>query len=195
MTAKRGADPSASAGVVARVASAWRDPAAAFAAERPAPEPRLLAFAFGASLFITMGRMAAEIARPEGMIAAAEQGIGPTGWFAVQVFAGLSFLPLALYAAAALIGLICRIFGGTGGWADTRLAFFWSGFAAGPPAVLAYILGGAIGGAALAGALGGALWLWLLAPMLAAAHGFAASRVVAVFVCLVIAAFAIRALG
>lgn len=182
----------AAKGVVARMAGAWRDPAASFLAERPAGEPRLLAYAFGASLFLTLGRIAAGVIRPDEAAAAAGEGIGGGGWIAVQIFAGLSFLPLALYGAAALIGLIARLCGGAGGWADGRLAFFWSGFAAGPPAMAAYGVGAALAGGALAGALGGLVWLWLLSPMLAAAYGFAPRKVALVFAVLALAAFALR---
>lgn len=181
-------------GLVARMVTAWRDPAGSFDVERPAGEPRLLAYAFGASLFITLGRMTAEVVRPSGMIAAAEQGIDPIGWLAIQVFAGLSFLPLALYGVAALLGLIARRFGECS-WSDARLALFWSGFAAGPLGLVAYGVGAFASGGALAGGLAGVIWLGLLAPMLARAGGFSPVRVGLVFVAVVLAAFALRAVA
>lgn len=199
MTAEgRGLGPASGPnGVVARVFAAWRDPGGSFEAERPRGEPRLLAYAFGASVFLTLGRMAAEVVRPDRFAAAAAEGVEPIGWIAVQVFAGLSFTPLALYGAAALIGLIAKLCGGTSAsgslWSDMRLAFFWSGFCAGPLGVAAQVAGAAVVGAAVGGAVAGAVWLALLAPMIARAGGFALGRTALVILAFAIAAFALRA--
>lgn len=155
--------------------AAWRDPAASFVAEKEDAEgePRVLAFAFGAAVFLTLGPVAAEAIRP-----ALALGDERTPWFAARVFIGLSFLPLSLYAAAAALRLICRAFGGSGGWRDTRLALFWSALATGPAAATAHAFSAASGASSVGGALAGLLWIWLLAPMLARAHGF---RPIAVF--------------
>ena len=115
--------------LASRVAGAFRAPGASYLAEK-APglnERRLIAYGFGAALFLTLGRVMAETIRPE-LAAGAER----VPWFAATILIGFSFGVLALYAIAALIRLVCRAFGGEGGWAETRLALFWSGLAAGP---------------------------------------------------------------
>ncbi|MEM7544427.1 MAG: hypothetical protein AAF367_02740 [Pseudomonadota bacterium] len=153
-------------------------------------EPRLLAYVFGLCIFLTFGRVGSEMIRPD-----ATADLDRMGWLAAQVFAGFSFLPLALYGAAALIGLICRSVGGIGTYRDTRLAFFWSGLAAGPVALLAQLAATATASATLGSALSGLVWLVLLCPMLAAAHEFRLIRVGAALMSLVAIAFALRAFG
>ncbi len=172
--------PPASRSLTARLVAAWRDPVASWAAEWRAgpPESRLLAMAFGAAAFLTLGPVAAEALRPT-LVAGAERA----PWFAARLFIGFSFLPLALYAAAALIGLISAAAGGMtpdggapeggGRWQAVRLAFFWSGLASGPVAAATHALAAVIGAGALGGFAAGLAWLWLLAPMLAQAQGFA----------------------
>lgn len=159
---------------------AWRAltaPGASFREENHAglTEPRLVAFAFGASLFLTLGRVLAETIRPELAL-----GEDRTAWFAATILIGFSFGVLALYAFAAVIRLICRLFRGAGSWADTRLALFWSGAAAGPLIMLGHALGAAVDGRSLGALIGGAVWVIWFAPMLAAAHGFAPWKVGAV---------------
>ena len=162
------------ASLAARVVGAYRAPAASYDREKSygLTERRLIAYAFGASLFLTLGRVMAESIRPE-------LAIGPdrTAWFAATILIGFSFGVLALYAIAALIRLICRLFGGTGGWAETRLALFWSGLATGPLVALGHVAGAAIDGRSLGAFIGGAIWAVLFAPMLAAAHGFSPWKV------------------
>ncbi len=169
------------ASLMARVITAFRTPGASFIAERSIglTERRLIAYAFGATLFLTLGRVMAETVRPE-------LAIGPerVPWFAATILIGFSFGLLALYAIAALIRILTRIFGGSSGWAETRLALFWSGLAAGPLIALANIVGAMVDGRSLAAMLGGAVWAILFLPMLAAANGFSVWRValfVAVF--------------
>ena len=154
--------------------AAWRRPGASFHQEKVygLDERRLIAYGFGATLFLTLGRVMAETVRPE--LAA---GPDRTAWFAATVLIGFSFGLLGLYGMAAAVRLVCRLFGGTGGWAETRLALFWSGFAAGPVIVFGNIMGALIDGRSLAGLLGGVVWAALFVPMLAAAQGLSALRI------------------
>jgi len=177
-------------GLAARVLAAWRDPEASWQSEHPAGEPRLLAYAFGASLFLTLARIGVEVVNPTATL-------GPDGpaWLAAQVLAGLSFLPLAMYGVAAILALVTRLAGGTGSWADTRLAFFWSGFISGPFTLVIQIGAALIGLGAWGSAAGGAVWLWFLAPMLAAAHGFSRLTIISAFACFAVVVFALRAFG
>lgn len=179
-------------GLTGRIAGAWTAPAASWASEwrDGADEPRLLAYAMGASAFLALGDVAAEVIRP--VLAVGE---ARTPWFAMRVFAGLSFFPLALYASAALIRLACVAMGGAGGWRGTRLALFWSGFASGPVAALILAIGAALGVGAAAKIGAGLVWVCLLAPMLAAAHGFRRAAVFTVFGGLAAAAFALGRFG
>lgn len=158
--------------LAARAAGAWADPGASWAEERArgGGEARLAAFAFGAALFLTLGRVAAETLAPT--VAAPDR----TAWFAATVFIGFSFGVLALYLAAALIRLACALFRGGGDWAGARLALFWSGAAAGPAMAAAHALGAAAGAPAAGAAAGGLAWLWPLSGMLARAEGFAPHR-------------------
>ena len=160
--------------LASRIIDAWRGPGASFHREKAGglEERRLIAFGFGAALFLTLGRVMAETVRPE---LAAEPD--RTAWFAATILIGFSFGLLALYGMAAVIRVICRIFGGSGGWAETRLALFWSGLAAGPCIVIGHILGALIEGRSLAALLGGVFWAVLFTPMLAAAQGMSAIRI------------------
>lgn len=162
------------ASLASRVVGAYRAPATSFDREKSfgLTERRLIAYAFGASLFLTLGRVMAETIRPELAV-----GADRTAWFAATILIGFSFGVLALYAIAALIRIICRVFGGAGGWAETRLALFWSGLATGPLIALGHVAGAAIDGRSLGAFTGGAVWAILFAPMLAAAHGFSTFRV------------------
>lgn len=182
--AAKGAAQGGATTLTSRMLAAWRDPGASWRAEWRAdpPESRLLAIAFGAAAFLTLGPVAAEAIRPT-LVAGAERA----PWFAARLFIGFSFLPLALYLAAAVIALICRACGGEvpadtpdtpSRWRAVRLAFFWSAFASGPFAALAHALT-AFFGVGGGGFVAGLAWLWLLSPMLAAAQGFAPRRVAA----------------
>ncbi len=162
--------------LASRVAGAFHAPAASYEREKSfgLTERRLIAYAFGASLFLTLGRVMAESIRPE-------LAIGPdrTAWFAATILIGFSFGVLALYGIAALIRIICRVFGGAGGWAETRLALFWSGLATGPLMAIGHVAGAAIDGRSLGAFIGGAIWAALFAPMLAGAHEFSTWKVAA----------------
>lgn len=175
--------------LAARIGGAWADPAGSFRAETGAGEPRLLAYAMGASACLALGDVAAEAIRPT--LAGEARDV----WFASRIFAGLSFFPLALYASAALLRLLARAAGGSGGWRETRLALFWSGFVSGPAAALALAAGPALGQPEAARLAAGLLWVGLLAPMLAAAHGFSPLRVLLAFLGAAAAAFALARFG
>lgn len=178
--------------LIGRMALAWSAPGASWREERAAGrgEPRLLAFAFGACLFLTLGEMAAEFLHP--VVAVGEDR---QAWFAARFIAGLSFFPLALYASAALIALIAKVFRGEGDWSGTRLALFWSGLVSGPVAAIIVAAGAGAGVTEEAKIAAGVLWVLLLAPMLATAHGFRAWRVLAVFMALAGVAFLLPALS
>lgn len=158
------------------MAHTWRAPRAALRAEiAGASEARLMFYAlFGSALF-TLATVAEQALNPA-------PGVPEHGARLVvaQMVAGLFFRPLALYGAAAVLGLVCRAAGGRGGWRDTRVATFWSALVAAPAGVALAAAGAAlsgVGGApqavAAAGASAGSLvWAALLAPSLAEAHGF-----------------------
>lgn len=171
MTQGRAGQP---ASLASRMVGAWLRPGASVLRERSfgLDERRLIAIGFGAALFLTLGRVMAETVRPE-----LADGPDRTAWFAATVLIGFSFGLLALYAIAALIRIVCRLFGGSGGWAETRLALFWSGFAAGPGIAVGHVLGALADGRSLAAFLGGACWAALFIPMLAAAQGMSALRI------------------
>lgn len=178
--------------LIGRMALAWSAPGASWREEREAGrgEPRLLAFAFGACLFLTLGEMGAEFIRPVVAV-----GDDRQAWFAARFIAGLSFFPLALYGSAALMGLIAKAFRGEGDWSGTRLALFWSGLASGPAAAVIIAAGAGLGFTDEAKLAAGAVWVLLLAPMLAAAHGFRPWRVALVFLALTAGAFLLPVLG
>ncbi|MGF1657877.1 MAG: YIP1 family protein [Rubrimonas sp.] len=176
-------------GLVDRIAGTFRDPRGGARIEIDAAnEPRLLFYAVAASLFHVLGAVGVQILTPD-----PEAAADFDQWATTQVVIGTFFRPLGLYAAAALIGLVCRAFGGRGGWRDTRAAFFWSGLAAAPAGLALTVA--AAGAVAMAGApawigdLGGVaaglVWAWLLGPGLAEAQGFrSGARVFAVFAAL-----------
>lgn len=181
-----------SASLTARIAAAWTGAGVSWRAEkaRGLEEGRLLALGFGASLFLTIARIGSEIAAPRVAI-----GDERTAWIAATVFIGFSFGVLALYAVAAVSRLIAKLFGGAGGWAETRLALFWSGLAAGPAAAFIHILLAVAGAPGAGGTVAGVIWAGLFAPMLAAAHGFQAQRVYASFAIIAIGFMAIVMVG
>ena len=169
--------------LVGRIFAAWRAPAASWRSEwtPTPPEARLVALAFGAALFLTIGPVAAEAIRPS-----AAFGDERAPWFAARLLIGFSFLPLSLYAVAAILRIVSSAFGGVapgegGSWKACRLAFFWSALASGPVAALAHAVGAIAGAPGVGAAVAGVAWLALLSPMLAAAQGFRVSRVAAVF--------------
>lgn len=162
-------------GLAGRMAAAWRRPRASVRAELAlADEGRLLFFAFAGSVFYSLGRVGA-------LWTGGEARADFTEAAATQLVVGTFFRPLALYLAAALIGLICRALGGSGDWRATRAALFWSGLAVAPAGALAMVAGaGTAASTTLGDAIGSVLWAVLLAPMLAEAHGFRVGVVAAV---------------
>lgn len=142
-----------------------------------------MAWAFGLSVCLILGAVFTEVLSPK--IGGEERAV----WFATQIFVGLSFVPLSLYASAALIRLIARAFGGAGGWRETRVALFWSGLITGPAGVLIIALGAAAGAGPAAHSAAGLIWALWLAPMLAEAHGFRKGRVFAAFAAIAAAAW------
>ena len=174
----------------ARAVHAWMAPRASLIAERANGEGRLLAYAFGAAFFLTLGPILAEAAAPT-----AQSAEDRTGWVAARLFTGLSFGVLALYGVAALLNLGARLFGGASDGVGARAALFWSGFASGPVAVLAHVGGAAAGASEWGGIAGGLLWCALLAPMTSAVYDFSRLRVATVFAAIAIAAFALKALA
>lgn len=164
-----------SGGLVDRLARVWVTPRASARAEiAAADETRLLFYAVAGSALFTLGRVGAQWITQQGPAAT-----DFPGWASAQIAAGLTFRPLSLYLAAALIALACRRFGGSGSWRATRTAVFWTGLAAAPAAAVLAVLGAALaraGGGWPVGyvgkEVGAVIWGVLLAPALAEAHGF-----------------------
>lgn len=166
-------------GVAARIVAAWREPRRIAAAERAdgPDEPRLLAYLLGGCLLLGLARLPVQLreaAAGEGPVA----GANPTLLIVANAATMLFFVPLFLYAVAALLRALLALVGGTGDWRETRLAVFWSLLAAGPGFLLGYgiasLLTAAGAGAIafiprLAADLG---WLRLWSAGLAEAHGF-----------------------
>lgn len=177
-------------GLTGRILYAWRVPVDAIRAEVASHhgEPRLMAYAFGASVFLTLGPVLAEVLRPSLTI-----GADASAWFAARLLIGLSFLPLGLYVSAAIVRVICRAFGGAGDWKVARLALFWSALVSGPLAALAHIAGAVLGVAWLGGAVAGLLWAVWLAPALAVTMGFDIRRTYIVLGMLALASLAMQA--
>lgn len=76
------------------------------------------------------------------------------------LLAWLMFAPLMMYALAAVLHLIARLFGGKGSWYTARLALFWT-FLATTPALLLYgLVYGFIGKGAEASLVG---FIWIAA--------------------------------
>lgn len=160
-------------GLTGRILFGWRAPLEAMRAEVAARhgEPRLMAYAFGASVFLTLGPVLAEVIRP-----AMAVGDERSGWFAARLLIGLSFLPLGLYASAVVVRALCLIFGGVGDWAAARLALFWSALISGPLAVVAHVCGALTGLSWFGDTVAGLLWVFWLAPALAVTMGFETRR-------------------
>jgi hypothetical protein len=160
-------------GLTGRILYGWRSPLEAIQSEVSAHhgEPRLLAYAFGASVFLTLGPVLAEVVRP-----ALAVGEDRSAWFAARLLIGLSFLPLGLYVSAAMVRAICLGFGGVGDWKAARLALFWSALVSGPLAMLAHVAGAVISVTWLGGAVAGLLWAVWLAPAVSATMGFELRR-------------------
>ena len=167
-------------GMVDRMARTWTSPRKGAASEiAAADEGRLCGYAFLGSALSVMSAVGAQTLNP-----AAAPAADMAGWVSTQIAAGFFFRTLALYAVAALIALGCRAYGGRGGHRATRAALFWTGLVAAPATLALTLLGAAASGlvgapqfvADLAHLAGAFLWLALLGPALAEAHGFGSAR-------------------
>ncbi|SET59690.1 hypothetical protein [Oceanicella actignis] len=176
-----GSAPARRRGLAAAVLGAYprfRASMAAQLAERP-PESRLLAYAMGACLALFLGRLAQLLHAPAGSL---QGGLGAQ--VGAAMLALLFFLPLVLYAVAALTQLGARAFGGAGGWYETRLATFWALLVAAPAQLGATLVGDLLrmaGAGWAATALGAAAWAltaWIWASCVAQAHGFRSAAAV-----------------
>lgn len=140
--------------------------------ERP-EESRLLAYVMGVCLALFLGRLPALLYAPQGSL---EGGLAAHVTMALVSI--LFFLPLFLYGVAALVRVVARAFGGTGGWYETRLATFWALLVAAPLQLTAALTSNALSlaGPSTAGLIASlaagvaAAWIW--AACLAEAHGF-----------------------
>ena len=179
-------------GLTGRILYGWRLPVDAIRAEVASNhgEPRLLAYAFGASVFLTLGPVVAEVLRP-----ALTLGTDASAWFAARLLIGLSFLPLGLYVSAAFLRVVCLGFGGEGDWKAARLALFWSALVSGPLAVLAHIGGAVLGVSWLGGAVAGLFWAIWLAPALSVTMGFELRRAYVALGVLALASLGMQAIA
>ena len=179
------ADRPAPRGLVGRIAAAWsgrhREVIRADL-EGGLTESRLLAYVMGAGLLMLLASLPtvmAERAR-QAAIAGGQAAVPSVGEVVtMQVVADLFFVPLFLYGVAALLRIVLRLFGGTGGWQATRLAVFWAPLAAAPATLLGAALASLLtvaGAGTLAisipGELAGVAGLWFWCAGLAEAHGF-----------------------
>lgn len=185
-------------GLVTRALLAWGDLSAStrtLIAERPS-ESTLLVIAMLSGLFHFLGTLAGLWLSPEARTMTEGALLSRVG----GEFAGaVVFRTLGLYAIAALVAALARAAGGTGGYADSRVALFWAALVAAPP-MLAVTVGGALAGpylgagaAAGIAAAGGLIFAWTASQAIAAAHAF--RRGWPIFVGLVILAGAIAALA
>lgn len=167
-------------GLYDRIVRTWSAPRAAVLHEiETGSESRLLFYAFAGSVLFSLAALAAKTLNPTEVIARDWDQ-----WVITQTVVGTFFRPLALYGVAAIIGLLCRSAGGGGSYYATRTAVFWTGLVAAPAGVALTVLGatatGLLGAPEKVGLLGETLgsvvWAVLLAPSLAAAHGFASTR-------------------
>ena len=185
-------------GLAPRIAYGWRAPGNSWRREWGAApsEARLVAMAFGAAFFLTLGPVASEAIAPR--LAAGDERLP---WFAARLLIGLSFLPLALYVVAGLLGGLCRLFGGVppdgkgdgegGIWRAARLALFWSGLVTGPIAVSVHIIAAFAGAATVGAYLAGLVWAAALTAMIAEAMSFAFWRVAIFAACVMSTALAL----
>ena len=183
-------------GMVGRALAAWPRFRAAMARELAArpPESRLFAYLMVGCVVLLVARLPALATAARGM---SEEQVA--GLAAANLAGALIFAPLLFYAAAALMRLILRAFGGTGGWYETRLAVFWSLVAAAPALLLGAAAGLALTRAGMPGAAwaasqaAGAVWLWIWSAFLAEAHGLRSP--LPLFAAVAAAALILAALG
>jgi hypothetical protein len=176
-------------GLVAAMARAYRDPRGAMARQvgEGLSEPRALFHLLlaGALFFVASLPNAIREARHLGI----DDAI--SGAVAAHLF-GYGFVaPLLAYAAAAVLHLAARAFGGRGGFLGARAALFWAALL-GAPIALALALAGVgaeltaaserLPWLTLMGYAGLGFWLWLFAASFAEAEGFAGTRRAAIAV-------------
>ena len=183
-----------SEGLVDTVARGWRAPRAAMARElaRGPSEGRALVQLMAACGVLLVASLpnAVRQARTLGIDDAVE------GAVSAHLFAYLALAPLLAYGFAALVHLVARAFGATGGFRAARAALFWSLLLAAPLALAVAVLGALAETATPAllpwlAPLGYAVlaaWLWFFAAGLAEAEGFAATGRVAAVTAAVLAA-------
>jgi len=168
-------------GLVNRILAGWRDLRGSFRSEIAAGhgEPRLLAYAMGGCVALALARAPQSVLGMLDGAAAAGQPVSITMLVVMQVVAALFFLPLMLYAVAALARMTLRLFGGAGGWFDTRLAVFWSLVLAAPILLVGGLFSFGFALTNEAGRLAGLpsviaqlIWLRFWAEGLAEAHAF-----------------------
>ena len=95
-------------------------------------------------------------------------------WVGAEFISALLWRSLALYGVAALACWVLGRFGGSGGWKDSRAAVFWAMLVVAPLilalSVLAVLSDGPL--TPWLAQIGGLAMAWVLAAMLAEAHGF-----------------------
>ena len=134
---RQGASPirRAPRGLIARMAETYRAGPRASAARElasDAPESRILAYGVGACMVQGLVTAAGD---PEKF-----RGEDAAGQVAGAIVASVFFAPLFLYGVAALLRIVLRVVGGTGGWKATRHVVFWASFAATPVYLLAAVV-------------------------------------------------------
>ncbi|MEM0924330.1 MAG: hypothetical protein AAGI13_14870 [Pseudomonadota bacterium] len=153
-----------------QMATAWGDLRGSYRAlmEGAPGEGRLFFIAVLSSLIYFAGTMLSETA-PAG-----EEG---QAWVASHFLSAILWRPLMLYAVGATSCLILRGFDGAGGWVESRAAVFWAMLIAAPVLFLAQIATVAAHGTALViiQQIAALIAAWVLAVMLAEAHGIARS--------------------
>lgn len=169
-------------GLIARITDAWKDMPAStrrLIAEHPS-EARLLFFVLLSDLIFFLSFSVKTVVSPT-TIAASTM---PNDVALILVVA-LMVRTVAIYAFAFVLGLVLRLFGGTGTLKDTRAGVFWGSFVSAPFEILAAIL--AVSLAKLEGSIPflsgetlslAPLWLgllpyiWFVSAGATAAHGF-----------------------
>lgn len=179
-------------GLIWRVLAAWADLRGSmrFELERRPTEGRLLYYAILSGLIWFLGQAVLVAWGPLAPTLSPAEFRARIGWELVTSVLGRT---LALYVLAAVGGALARAAGGTGGWRDSRAAFFWAALVAAPAILAAHLLAILLTGvpghaAAIADGLGKLLYGIALAHCIAEAHGFRSHwRVLAVMAALVAA--------
>ncbi len=168
--------------VTARVIHAWFDMrrSVMWQIGRAPSEARLLAMLMGSNLaFFLSWTMKAVIVPNEAGVALFSLEIGALALIA------LFGRTAAMYLMAMVLGAVCRIFGGTGSWRDTRIAVFWGAFVTAPFGVAAALFSVLFTNLEVYYPIFGAPWIamppywigllpfvWYIAKAVARVHGF-----------------------